>query len=111
MDAELIWDLDSFIERLDALRKKGTVFGIYKNILHQEEVQALRQLTHEKKESLLEPESDESSYYDKVKICKMLLLDIKNRGHYFNKIESILPSISTLTIEDIKKIGFKEGTD
>lgn len=50
MDVEIIWDIDSFIKRLEMLREKGVVFGIYKNNLYVEELSALKELQKEKKE-------------------------------------------------------------
>ena len=109
MDVELIWDLDSFLKRLETLREKGVVFGIYKNILHVEELSALKELEKERKQPLLISEDDEDNYYEKVKICKMILLDIKNGGAFYEKLVKTIPEIASIKYEEIKRIGFDEG--
>ena len=94
MDVEIIWDIDSFIKRLETLREKGVVFGIYKNNLYVEELSALKELQKERKEPFLVSEDNEDNYYDKVKICKMILLDIKNGGFFYDKLIKTIPEIS-----------------
>ena len=111
MDVELIWDLDSFIKRLDTLREKGVVFGIYKNNLYVEELSALKELEKERKEPLLISEDNEDNYYEKVKICKMILLDIKKGGSFYEKLIKTIPEISHIKYEDIKRIGFYEDNN
>lgn len=108
MDVELIWDLDSFLKRLDALREKGVVFGIYKNNLHVEELSALKELEKERKQPLFMSDDIEDNYYDKVKICKMILLDIKNGGAFYEKLVRTIPQISSIKYEEIKRVGFDE---
>lgn len=108
MDVELIWDLDSFLKRLDALREKGVIFGIYKNNLHVEELSALKELEKERKQPLFMSDDIEDNYYDKVKICKMILLDIKNGGAFYEKLVRTLPQISSIKYEEIKRVGFDE---
>lgn len=109
MDVELIWDLDSFLKRLESLREKGVVFGIYKNILHVEELAAQKELDKERKQPLLISEDNEDSYYEKVKICKMILLDIKNGGQFYEKLIKAIPELASIKYEEIKRIGFDEG--
>jgi len=109
MDVELIWDLDSFLKRLESLREKGVVFGIYKNILHVEELAAQKELDKERKQPLLVSEDNEDNYYEKVKICKMILLDIKNGGQFYEKLIKAIPEIASIKYEEIKRIGFDEG--
>lgn len=111
MDVELIWDLDSFIKRLDTLREKGVVFGIYKNNLYVEELSALKELEKERKEPLLISEDNEDNYYEKVKICKMILLDIKNRGSFYEKLIKTIPGISHIKYDYIKRIDFDEDNN
>ena len=108
MDVELIWDLDSFLKRLDALREKGVVFGIYKNNLHVEELSALKELEKERKQPLFMSDDIEDNYYDKIKICKMILLDIKNGGAFYEKLVRTIPQISSIKYEEIKRVGFDE---
>ncbi|NPV50849.1 MAG: hypothetical protein HPY60_06610 [Candidatus Methanofastidiosum sp.] len=111
MDVELIWDLDSFIKRLDTLREKGVVFGIYKNNLYVEELSALKELEKERKEPLLISEDNEDNYYEKVKICKMILLDIKNGGSFYEKLIKTIPGISHIKYQYIKRIDFDEDNN
>ncbi len=111
MDVEVVWDLDTFLQRLEILREKGVVFGIYKNILHVEELSALKELEKEKKQPLLISEDNEINYYEKVKICKMILLDIKNGGTFYNKLLKTMPQIALIKYEEIKRIGFDEDTN
>ena len=111
MEVELIWDLDSFIKRLDTLREKGVVFGIYKNNLYVEELSALKELEKERKEPLLISEDNEDNYYEKVKICKMILLDIKNRGSFYEKLIKTIPGISHIKYDYIKRIDFDEDNN
>jgi len=111
MEVELIWDLDSFIKRLDSLREKGVVFGIYKNILHVEELSALKELEKERKKPLLIAEDSEDNYYEKVKICKMILLDIKNGGTFYEKLIKIMPELESIKYDEIKKIGFDDNNN
>lgn len=111
MDVEIIWDIDSFIKRLEMLREKGVVFGIYKNNLYVEELSALKELQKEKKEPFLASEDNEDNYYDKVKICKMILLDIKNGGFFYDKLIKTIPEISHIKYDSIKRIDFDEDTD
>ncbi|NYT14066.1 MAG: hypothetical protein GKC01_06110 [Candidatus Methanofastidiosa archaeon] len=111
MDVELIWDLDSFIKRLDTLREKGVVFGIYKNNLYVEELSALKELEKERKEPLLISEDNEDNYYEKVKICKMILLDIKNGGSFYEKLIKTIPGISHIKYDYIKRIDFDEDNN
>lgn len=111
MDVEVVWDLDIFLQRLEILREKGVVFGIYKNILHVEELSALKELEKEKKQPLLISEDNEINYYEKVKICKMILLDIKNGGTFYNKLLKTMPQIALIKYEEIKRIGFDEDTN
>jgi len=108
MDIEIIWDLNSFIKRLESLREKGVVFGAYKNNLHVEELSALKELEKERKEPLFMPDDNEDNYYDKVKICKMILLDIKNGGAFYKKMIKLIPEISNIKYGDIKRIEFDE---
>ncbi|NYT03897.1 MAG: hypothetical protein GKC00_04225 [Candidatus Methanofastidiosa archaeon] len=108
MDVELIWDLDSFLKRLEALREKGVVFGIYKNNLYVEELSALKELEKERKEPLLISEDNEDNYYEKVKVCKMILLDIKNGGSFYEKLIKTIPGISHIKYDYIKRIDFDE---
>ncbi len=111
MDAELIWDLESFLKRLENLRKKGVVFGIYKNILHVEELSALRELEKERKKPLLMSDDREDGYYQKIKVCKMILLDIKNGGVYYEKLIKAIPEISSISYGQIKRISFDENNN
>lgn len=111
MDVELIWDLDSFIKRLETLREKGVVFGIYKNNLYVEELSALKELEKERKEPLLISEDNEDNYYEKVKICKMILLDIKNGGSFYEKLIKTIPGISHIKYDYIKRIDFDEDNN
>jgi hypothetical protein len=111
MEVELIWDIDSFIKRLETLREKGVVFGIYKNNLYVEELSALKELEKEKKEPLLTSEENEDNYYEKVKICKMILLDIKKGGLFYDKLIKTIPEISNITYDGIKRIGFDEDNN
>lgn len=109
MDAELIWDLESFLKRLETLRKKGTVFGIYKNILHVEELSALKELEKERKKPLLMTDDGEDNYYQKIKICKMIILDIKNGGFFYEKLIKAVPELKHVNYEQIKRISFDEN--
>lgn len=108
MEVELIWDLDSFLKRLDDLREKGIVFGIYKNNLHVEELSALKELEKERKQPFFLHEDNENNYYDKVKICKMILLDVKNGGAFYEKLVRTIPQIASVKYEEIKRIDFDE---